>query len=356
MDIEQQFFLGEVGLARFPEVLPQVKHPLIVTRGTVKERYLSSVVSAFKLQDYEVFSGFEPCPTLAQVQSCSLDVVSKCDALIAIGGGSAMDCAKAIKHEMLEHLKASGADAATLEQWGALPLVTVATTFGSGSEVTPFAVIYTEKGKISLSSPELTPNVCFSVAEFGLSVPQSQRAAAACDCLCQGIEAYWATQGNEYSGALALTCIKQCVNFMRAAVLEQDLGAQEVMAQASLLSGRAISISRTTAAHALSYYFTQYHGIAHGHAVALIMRSLFALNYAAIENGRMLLLTLGLHSSAEFKPWLEQLMRDPGLRSSFADFSLPESELAKPLATVNLQRLANNPAPLTAEQLRSLLC
>ena len=334
MDIEQQFFLGEVGLARFPEVLPQVKHPLIVTRGTVKERYLSSVVSAFKLQDYEVFSGFEPCPTLAQVQSCS----------------------KAIKHEMLEHLKASGADAATLEQWGALPLVTVATTFGSGSEVTPFAVIYTEKGKISLSSPELTPNVCFSVAEFGLSVPQSQRAAAACDCLCQGIEAYWATQGNEYSGALALTCIKQCVNFMRAAVLEQDLGAQEVMAQASLLSGRAISISRTTAAHALSYYFTQYHGIAHGHAVALIMRSLFALNYAAIENGRLLLLTLGLHSSAEFKPWLEQLMRDLGLRSSFADFSLPESELDKAVASVNLQRLANNPAPLTAEQLRSLLC
>ena len=112
---------------------------------------------------------------------------------------------------------------------------------------------------------------------------------------------------------------------MRAAVLEQDLGAQEVMAQASLLSGRAISISRTTAAHALSYYFTQYHGIAHGHAVALIMRSLFALNYAAIENGRMLLATLGLHSSEEFKPWLEQLMRDLGLRSSFADFSLPES-------------------------------
>ena len=356
MDIEQQFFLGEVGLARFPEVLPQVKRPLIVTRGTVKELYLSSVVSAFKLQDYEVFSGFEPCPTLVQVQSCSLDVVSKCDALIAIGGGSAMDCAKAIKHEMLEHLKASGADAATLEQWGALPLVTVATTFGSGSEVTPFAVIYTEKGKISLGSPELTPNVCFSVAEFGLSVPQSQRAAAACDCLCQGIEAYWATQGNEYSGALALTCIKQCVNFMRAAVLEQDLGAQEVMAQASLLSGRAISISRTTAAHALSYYFTQYHGIAHGHAVALIMRSLFALNYAAIENGRLLLLTLGLHSSAEFKPWLEQLMRDLGLRSSFADFSLPESELDKAVASVNLQRLANNPAPLTAEQLRSLLC
>ena len=143
---------------------------------------------------------------------------------------------------------------------------------------------------------------------------------------------------------------------MRAAVLEQDLGAQEVMAQASLLSGRAISISRTTAAHALSYYFTQYHGIAHGHAVALIMRSLFALNYAAIENGRMLLATLGLHSSEEFKPWLEQLMRDLGLRSSFADFSLPESELDKAVASVNLQRLANNPAPLTAEQLRSLLC
>lgn len=128
------------------------------------------------------------------------------------------------------------------------------------------------------------------------------------------------------------------------------------MAQASLFSGQAISISRTTAAHALSYYFTQYHGIAHGHAVALIMRSLFALNYAALTNGSQLLAALGLSSSAEFKPWLEQLMSDLGLRSSFAAFSLPEAELDKAVASVNVQRLANNPMPLTAEQLRTLLC
>ncbi len=345
---QPQVEIGVGLLEKWAELVPQVKRPLFVTRGSVKELYLpkimASAVASFEW--YQVFSDFTPCPMLTQAKSCPADWLSQCDALVAIGGGSAIDCAKAIKHGLMEQT----ATAATL------PIVAVTTTFGSGSEVTPFAVIYTEKGKISLSAPELRPDVVISDAACGLSVPVAQRAAAAVDALCQGIEAYWSQSSSDESREHALQCIKITLESITSGVLGDDLRVQEHLAQASLLSGFAITVSRTTAAHALSYYFTQFHGLAHGHAVALLMRELFAINFPYVKGGEALLSALGLKDSAEFKLWLEQLMEKLGLISSFASLTLSAEEIDRAVATVNLQRLANNPAPLTAEQLKQLIC
>lgn len=142
---------------------------------------------------------------------------------------------------------------------------------------------------------------------------------------------------------------------LKPAVLSDDITAQTLLARASVLSGQAITVSRTTAAHALSYYFTQYHGLAHGHAVALIMRSLFARNLPLVRDGSTLLKALGLSSACQFKPWFEDLLQALGLVSSFAELKLEPSELERAVASVNLQRLANNPATLDASDLRALL-
>ena len=345
-------FVGAEALAQFADAWGQLSYPLIVTRGVVKEQYLDTVVGALGLTRYEVFSDFTPCPQLSQVESFKLSSLVAHDAIIAIGGGSAFDCAKAMKYQWVQSLEL---DPKAQVRAQSLPILCVATTFGSGAEITPFAVIYTKKGKISLSAPYLAPAACILVPQMGLSVPKPQRAAAAVDCLCQAIEAFWSHSATPDSKVESLECIKLCLMALKPAVLTDDLTAQALLARASVLSGRAICVGRTTAAHALSYYFTQYHGLAHGHAVALIMRSLFARNVAAMRDGSTLLHALGLSFASEFKPWFEQLLQELGLVSSFAALNLDEAAIAKAVASVNLQRLANNPATLTKDDLRSLI-
>lgn len=348
-----QDFIGATALEQFAQSRVPMSYPLIVTRGVVKERYLAQVVAALGLSSYEVFSDFTPCPQLSQIENYDLLRLAAHDAIIAIGGGSAFDCAKAMKYQWVQALCEQ--DETLVEQAKSLPLITVATTFGSGAEITPFAVIYTEQGKISLSADYLMPKACILVPEFGLSVPKQQRAAAAVDSLCQGIEAFWSHSATEESKLIALACIKRSLEAMEGAVLSDDLAAQEKMAQASVLSGKAICVGRTTVAHALSYYFTQFHDLPHGHAVALIMRTLFAHNVAVMPDGATLLQALGLSSADDFQPWFEGVLTKFGLTSSFAALNLSQEELERAVASVNLQRLANNPAAFDAKGLRSLL-
>ena len=346
-----QDFVGPEALTQFLSAWGPLVHPLIVTRGTVKERYLDAVVASLELNSYKVFSDFTPCPLLSQVERFPKSQLPEFDAIIAIGGGSAFDCAKALKYQWVQALP-EGREQVRAQ---GMSLFMVATTFGSGAEITPFAVIYTEKGKVSLSAPYLAPAACILVPQFGLSVPQRQRAAAGVDCLCQAIEAFWSKSATSQSKADALECIKLSMIALKPAVLSDDVTYQTLMARASILSGKAITVGRTTAAHALSYYFTQYHGVAHGHAVALIMRSLFACNLPLVRDGAKLLAALGLSSAGQFKPWLEGLLTELGLESSFAYLKLGSTELERALASVNLARLGNNPAPLAESDLRALI-
>ena len=128
-------FVGAEALAQFADAWGQ---------------YLDTVVGALGLTRYEVFSDFTPCPQLSQVESFKLSSLVAHDAIIAIGGGSAFDCAKAMKYQWVQSLELDP----KAQVWAqSLPILCVATTFGSGAEITPFAVIYTKKGKISLSAP-----------------------------------------------------------------------------------------------------------------------------------------------------------------------------------------------------------
>lgn len=344
-----QAFVGADALTQCAEVWP-LRHPLIVTRGSVKERYLAPVVAAWGLTQYEVFSDFTPCPQLNQIECFKPSDLAAYDAIIAIGGGSAFDCAKALKYQWVQSLETK-----LKEQAQALPILCVATTFGSGAEITPFAVIYSKEGKLSLSAPYLAPAACILVPYMGLSVSKEQRAAAAMDCFCQAIEAFWSLHTTPASKADALECIKLCLAAVKNAVLSDDITAQTKLAQASVLSGRAIAVAHTTAAHALSYYFTQYHNLAHGQAVALIMRSLFARNVKAIPDGAILLQALGLASAAQFKPWFEAWLQELGLITSFTALNLDEASITMAVASVNVQRLANNPISLSQEDLRALI-
>lgn len=202
------------------------------------------------------------------------------DIVVAIGGGSTIDIAKAIntlavhdKKPILylkgeKHLKKTGK-----------PLIAIPTTAGTGSEATSFATVYIEKEKFSLDGKKLTlPTVAIIDPSLTESMPKYITASTGLDALCQGIESLWSVKSTYESRKYARTAIELAFNNLEKAVDNPDKKTRMNMAKAANLSGKAINISKTTACHSISYPITSYFGIAHGHAVAVTMPEIIKFN------------------------------------------------------------------------------
>ena len=221
------------------------------------------------------------------------------DAYLAVGGGTAMDTAKLVRG---------------LE--GALPpFLAVPTTAGTGAETTRFAVYYDHGVKKSADDVRYLPTDQLLVPDFTATQSPYQRASTEFDAYAQAVESLWAVGGTDESRAYA----RRALDLMKAG--DQMLG--------SYWAGRAIDISRTTAAHALSYYMTATYGIPHGHAVYMMFP------YVCKANGH-----------PEFIRVVPELQ---SLRAFAAEKGLDwDGLVGKLLANVNAARLANNPAPIDA--------
>ncbi len=229
----------------------------------------------------------------------------KVDAYIAVGGGTAMDTAKLVR----------GVD-------GALPpFLAVPTTAGTGAETTRFAVYYDHGKKKSADDERYLPTDALLIPEFTATQTPYQRASTEFDAYAQAVESLWAVGATDESRAYA----KKALDLMASG--EQMLG--------SYWAGRAIDISRTTAAHALSYYMTANYGIPHGHAVYMMFP------YVCRANGH-----------PEFIKHVPELQT---LRAFAKEKGLEWDALVDALlANVNPQRLANNPGPISKESFKFL--
>jgi alcohol dehydrogenase class IV len=188
---------------------------------------------------------------------------------LALGGGSAIDVAKCIKlyckmskHEL--YLKQEYTDTG-------VPLIAMPTTAGTGSESTPFSVIYYGGEKQSVKHPSILPNFAILAPDVLESLPVYQKKCTLLDALCQAIESYWSVYSTEESKKYAKEAIEKIRCFFNEYVKENtDLSRREIMS-ASNLAGRAIAITATTAPHAMCYKLTTTYGYPHGHAVALCL-------------------------------------------------------------------------------------
>ena len=224
----------------------------------------------------------------------------KVDAYIAVGGGTVIDTTKLLR----------GLD-------GRLPpFLAAPTTAGTGAETTRFAVYYDHGRKMSADDVRYLPTDQLLIPEFTSTQTPYQRASTEFDAYAQAVESLWAVGATDESRSYAKKALDLMLNG------EQMLG--------SYWAGRAIDISRTTAAHALSYYMTAKYGIPHGHAVYMMFP------YVCKANGR-----------EEFIKEVPELQR---LRDFAAERNLDWGQLVDSLlANVNPARLANNPRPITRE-------
>ena len=260
---------------------------LLVTGGESYRRSgASEVVEPLLAQlTVERVAGVVPNPALDQVEEV-IEALrrSSPDVVLAVGGGSVIDVTKAARG--LAHV----ADPTEAVRSGTPPdppavppLVAVPTTAGTGSEATHFAVVYIDGVKNSVGHPSFRPEHVVLDPELTRSLPARTTAETGLDALAQAMESMWSTRSNEESLGHARTALELAWTNIEAAAETGAIEHRTAMCRAAHLSGRAIDVSRTTAAHALSYRLTTRYGVAHGHAVALFLGAVLEHNAGVTE-------------------------------------------------------------------------
>jgi len=250
-------------------------------------KYLSE---RHKRGDLFWFSEIDPNPThntlyRARKALCSHPI----NAIIAIGGGSAMDLAKAVSafHNMPmpdapgELIRAIVDKTYLDNEKNSLPVVAVPSTAGTGSEVTTWATVWdmTDGAKYSVDAPWLKPAQAWIVPRLISSVPQRLALSVGLDAVCHAAEAYWAKASNPIAKALAIRALQIISKSLKPYLSNpQDIKLCENMCTGSLVSGLAFSSTRTTACHSISYPLTYMFGLEHGFAAAVTLARIAGMN------------------------------------------------------------------------------
>jgi alcohol dehydrogenase class IV len=282
------------------------------------------------------YSDYSANPKLTDInKAAELVTNSSFDLIIAIGGGSALDCAKIIREKFCQTGK----------------LVTIPTTCGSGAEITPFAVCYENGIKQSIATK------CADYVILDSSIiektPIKILNAPIIDAVVQAIEAIWAKNATVESRryayqALHILSINLQGNFQTACDYSELL-------YASYLSGRAIAISKTTGVHALAYGLTSSYGIRHGEAVGMLLPHFVKLHYRSdnCELKRLMhdiFSCFGVDSLTAFLARYDGLLQKLGLQSRI----IAKCELNSLEKQVNRARLINNPVIITETQVKKI--
>lgn len=315
---------------------------------------------------------FEPNPKIEDIErAVAVFRAGRYDAVLAIGGGTALDLAKVIGTCGANDVdpRACVLGQATLLVDGP-PMVAVPTTAGTGSEATHFAVVYVAGAKYSLAHAFLRPDIVILDPDLSHSVPPAMSAATGLDTLCQGIESMWAVGSTEASRAHAARAIRLAVAHLPNVAREApSFAARTAMLEAAYLSGRAIDIGKTTAPHAVSYALSSDHGVSHGAAVALTLGAFLEYNALVDDETcadprgpahvrRMLadvIEMLGARSAEEASAGFESLVRSLGCPTRLRDVGVRQSDIAQIAQRVNVERLDNNPRRIDASALADLL-
>ena len=245
-------------------------HPMVVASKRFAASALKRTLDEAGVE-YQLFSGFSPNPTYEQVMvGVRTYQAYGCDGLVSFGGGSAIDVAKCVKIFAPMPADAEGRCAEGPYDYSPIPHVAVPTTAGTGSESTHIAVCYVNGRKVSVRHDCLLPEAAALDAGLLESLPADQRGATFMDALCQAIESHWSVGSTEESRNVSAEAIRLLSGCAKEYLSGNAAAGRDAMRGANL-AGRAINLTMTTAAHAMSYGLTSKKGLPHGHAVALCM-------------------------------------------------------------------------------------
>ena len=204
----------------------------------------------------------------------------KPDLILAIGGGTIIDYAKISNCvEIRNDLKKLILNYSYPFKKKYTKLCVIPTTAGSGAEVTSNAVIYVDQIKHSFENNLLIPDNFFLIPEFLIAAPNKVKASAGFDAIAQALESMVSKKSNDQSLDFATKSLRISIDSYLSFLKDPNLKNATEMSIAANLAGRAISISKTTAPHAVSYPFSSFFNISHGHAVGLFFEDFFKFNF-----------------------------------------------------------------------------
>ncbi|MDU7159136.1 MAG: bifunctional acetaldehyde-CoA/alcohol dehydrogenase [Staphylococcus epidermidis] len=239
----------------------------------------------------KVFNEVEPNPSTHTVyKGLEMFINFQPDTIIALGGGSAMDAAKAI-WMFFEHPETSffGAKQKFLDIRKRTYKITkpknakficIPTTSGTGSEVTPFAVITDSEThvKYPLADYALTPDIAIVDPQFVLSVPKDVAADTGMDVLTHAIESYVSVMASDYTRGLSLQAIKLTFDYLKSSVQENDKHSREKMHNASTMAGMAFANAFLGISHSIAHKIGGEYGIPHGRTNAILLPHVIRYN------------------------------------------------------------------------------
>jgi alcohol dehydrogenase class IV len=287
----------------------------------------------------------------------------KCDIVIGIGGGSAMDVAKAVAVLAANKNKASDYLGLNKVPGPGLPKIMIPTTAGTGSEVTFTSVFVRQnlKKKEGMNSPYLYPELALLDPTLTLTLPPVATASTGIDALCHAIESYTSVNASPMSEMFSMEAIQLISSSLRTCVHDgANLEARESMLLGSLYAGLGLANAGVGAVHSLSYPLGGKYGVSHGLANTVMLPHVMSFNLpGALEKFAIIADIMGeviddlpLREAAYLAvEAVQSLIEDCGVYTTLEDLNIPEEdfpEIAKLAMTVT-RPLENNPRKVTIE-------
>ena len=352
------------GLADLPELIDSPSIVLVTTAGFRRRGLVQRVEQDFGQRIAAVIDDVQPNPDVTDIQRQADDLrKNPPEAVLAIGGGSTIDSAKAIARMLGQEQQASLAAMLRGDEEQAspaLPLTAVPTTAGTGAEVTPFGTVWDHDGKEkhSLVGEDLFPRLALLDPELTVGLPEEVTIGSGLDAISHAFESTWNHNASPVSLALAARSLQ--LSLPALPTLKEnpgDIDARADMLQASALAGMAISQSRTALAHSISYPITARHHLPHGFACSFTLPALLAFN-AAADDGRLasLALSLGKADAAELAADMTSLFEHLDVSGHVSKY-VPDKDSIMKLSgrMFTPGRADNNLRTATEDDVRALL-
>jgi len=366
------FGVGSVGILGDEVSKLAVKHALIVTDPGV---YQAGLVDPVKAQlsraklSVDVFAEAEPEPTLPRLNKAAEKLNKEgYDLVVGVGGGSSMDTAKGLSVLFAHGGKGQDYIGINKVPGPGIPIVTVPTTAGTGSEVTKAAVFDDpdKRSKFGIQSPYILARLAIVDPTLTYGCPQKVTANAGIDALTHAMESYTSINASTFTDALEVEAMRLIAGSLRAVVKNgSDKEARSRMAEGALFGGFGIGHAGGAAAHALAYPLGSRFHMPHGVTVGLLLPYVMECNlsaslpkYATIA--QMLgVKTQGLSLQKAAEKGVEAykaLAKDIGIPLHLRELGVPKEALEElAVATMDVTRLLNNnPKKLTLDDVRRI--
>ena len=360
-----KIYFGTDKINELPKIIEEYgfKRGVLVCSNTLKKNGVADeIVKNCDGKIIAVFSDIRPNPTTDNVNAC-VKVLreNKADFAVALGGGSPMDCCKAAcaiakGDDIIESYHTGGKP---INKDEVIPMLAVATTSGTGSEITNISVLtdLSKNVKSTMNDPLMYPKAAIVDPRLTLTVPPRVTASTGLDVLAHALESVWSILHQPICESCSVTATKLVFEWLYKAYCEPDnLEAREKMAEASIIAGVAFSNPRTAGSHACSFPLTNIYGVPHGEACAMTLDFFTRFN-AEAENGRLhtFAKNCGFSDAYQMADAITKLKKDMGMAMTLTDIGVKSDEEVETLTKMSMTPLMErNMLPLSYDDIKKM--